>query len=61
MAHRGTIKPDASDRERAPAAFIAALLVVLAVIIAGSLYLTVVRGEALFLDLAGLSGLLFCF
>ena len=37
------------------------LLVVLAVIIAGSLYLTVVRGEALFLDLAGLSGLLFCF
>ncbi len=45
----------------APAGLGTALLVLVSAIVAGGLYLIVVRGDALFLDLAALSGLLFCF
>jgi hypothetical protein len=45
----------------APAGFGTALLLLVALILGGGLYLVAVRGDALFLDLAALSGLLFCF
>ena len=45
----------------APAGFGTALLLLVALILGGGLYLIAVRGDALFLDLAALSGLLFCF
>lgn len=45
----------------APAGFGTALLLFIGMIVGGGLYLIAVRGDALFLDLASLSGLLFCF
>lgn len=45
----------------APAGFGTALLLMVGAIVAGGLYLVAVRGDALFLDMASLSGLLFCF
>lgn len=45
----------------APAGFGVALLLLVGAILAGGFYLIAVRGDALFLDLAALSGLLFCF
>jgi hypothetical protein len=36
-------------------------LLLIALIVGGGLYLIAVRGDALFLDLASLSGMLFCF
>ncbi|MGD9667981.1 MAG: hypothetical protein AB7U75_02880 [Hyphomicrobiaceae bacterium] len=45
----------------APAGFGTALLLLIGMIVGGGLYLIAVRGDALFLDLASLSGLLFCF
>jgi hypothetical protein len=45
----------------APAGVGTALLVLVGVIVGGGLYLLAVRGDALFLDLAALSGMLFCF
>ncbi len=50
-----------SETIQAPAGFGTALLLMVALIIGGGLYLIAVRGDALFLDLAALSGLLFCF
>ncbi|MCB1505899.1 MAG: hypothetical protein KDJ47_13060 [Hyphomicrobiaceae bacterium] len=49
------------DVVRAPAGVGTALAVVVGLILAGGLYLIAVRGDALFVDLAALSGLLFCF
>lgn len=46
---------------RVPARVAVALAVIVGLVIAGGIYLVWVRGDALFLDLAGLSGLLFCF
>lgn len=58
----GIKEPNAKDAViHAPAGFGAAILVLTGAIIGASLYLTAVRGDALFLDLAALSGLLFCF
>lgn len=50
-----------ADVIRAPAGFGTALVVLVGLIVGGGIYLAVVRGDALFLDLAALSGLLFCF
>ncbi len=49
------------DIIRAPAGVGTALLLLIALIVAGGLYLIAVRGGALFVDLASLSGMLFCF
>lgn len=49
------------DVIRAPAGFGTALMVLVGLIVGGGLYLALVRGDALFLDLAALSGLMFCF
>lgn len=46
---------------RAPAGFGTALVLFVGLIVGGGLYLIAVRGDALFLDLAALSGMLFCF
>lgn len=46
---------------RVPVPVAVALAVVVGLVIAGGIYLIWVRGDALFLDLAGLSGFLFCF
>lgn len=47
--------------DRVPGGVLVALLVVGALLVSGALYLIAVRGDALFVDLAGLSGALFCF
>ena len=49
------------DIIRAPAGLGTAFLLLIALIVGGGLYLIAVRGDALFLDLASLSGMLFCF
>lgn len=56
-----TSHADCSSMSRAPAAIAAVLALIIALVVAGGMYLTWVRGDALFLDLAGLSGFLFCF
>ena len=45
----------------APAGVGTALMLIVGAIVAGGLYLVAVRGDALFVDLAALSGMLFCF
>lgn len=47
--------------ERAPRGVGLGLAVVVALLLSGGLYLILVRGDAIFLDLAALSGLMFCF
>ncbi len=55
-------KPETQDSViRAPAGFGTALLLLIGAIVGGGLYLIAVRGDALFIDLAALSGMLFCF
>lgn len=46
---------------RAPRGVGIALLICVSLLVLGGFYLLSVRGDALFLDLAALSGLLFCF
>lgn len=50
-----------SALEHAPRGLGTALVLVLGLILGGGLYLAAVRGDAILLDLAALSGLLFCF
>ncbi|MCB1529145.1 MAG: hypothetical protein KDJ45_15800 [Hyphomicrobiaceae bacterium] len=52
---------DTGDVIRAPRGVGVALLLFVGLIALGGFYLLIVRGDALFLDLAALSGLLFCF
>lgn len=47
--------------ERAPKGVGTLLVLVVGLILVGGLYLVAVRGEVLFLDLAALSGMMFCF
>lgn len=47
--------------EHAPRGLGTALALVLGLIVGGGIYLAAVRGDAILLDLAALSGLLFCF
>lgn len=55
-------EPEAEERlQRAPRGFGTALGIVVALIVGAGLYLIAVRHEALFIDLAALSGMLFCF
>ncbi len=55
-------QPEVDQRlQRAPDGFGTALAVVVALIVGAGLYLIAVRHEALFVDLAALSGMLFCF
>lgn len=49
------------DVLHAPKGFATSLALFVLAIVAVALYLIVVRGEALFVDLAALSGMLFCF
>lgn len=49
------------DIERAPKGLGTALALGVLALVAGGLYLIAVRHEALFVDLAALSGMLFCF
>ncbi len=49
------------DIQHAPRGLGTALAFGVLAIVGGALYLIAVRGEALFVDLASLSGMLFCF
>jgi hypothetical protein len=49
------------DIQHAPRGLGTALAFGVLAIVGGALYLIAVRGEALFVDLAALSGMLFCF
>ncbi|MGD9785233.1 MAG: hypothetical protein AB7E80_05565 [Hyphomicrobiaceae bacterium] len=58
----GSREPDGSPPpEATPRAALMMAGAVSILLVAAALYLLAVRGDALFLDLAGLSGLLFCF
>ncbi len=49
------------EKIRAPRGVGTALTVFVALVVVAAVYLIAVRREALFVDLAGLSGMLFCF
>ena len=59
--HNEPARDAGGDVIHAPAGLGTALVLVVGLIVGGGLYLAAVRGDALFLDLAALSGLLFCF
>lgn len=52
---------DGADLIRAPRGVGCALAMLIGLIIAGGIYLIAVRGDAIFLDLAAISGIMFCF
>jgi hypothetical protein len=52
---------DVATRDRMPAAVRRLLFCVIALLLAGALYLIAVRGQALLVDLSGLSQRIFCF
>ena len=62
ILERKTEMPNGQDPViRAPAGLGMVLLLLVGAIVGGCLYLVAVRGEALFVDLAALSGMLFCY
>jgi len=52
---------DAATRDRTPAAVRRLLFGAVGLVMAGALYLIAVRGQALLVDLSGLSQRIFCF
>lgn len=59
-AKGGNVRPR-GDVIRAPRGVGISLALLVTVLVGAAIYLAAVRREALFVDLAGLSGLLFCF
>lgn len=52
---------DGTGLIRAPRGVGRALAVMIGLLVAGGIYLVAVRGDAIFLDLAAISGIMFCF
>jgi hypothetical protein len=61
MATQSQMRGVDAARERMPARMRWALLAVVGLVLAGALYLISVRGQALLVDLSGLSQRIFCF
>jgi hypothetical protein len=61
MATQSQMREVDAARERMPARMRWALLAVVGLVLAGALYLISVRGQALLVDLSGLSQRIFCF
>jgi hypothetical protein len=61
MASQSQMHEAGATRDKMPAAVRRALFGVIALVLAGALYLISVRGQALLVDLSGLSQRIFCF
>jgi hypothetical protein len=61
MALQDHIEITRGERERMPAGLRYAVFGAVGLLLTGALYLIAVRGEALLVDLAALSGRIFCF
>ena len=61
MARQAQVRDVETRRDRMPAGVRWALLGVVGTLFAGALYLIAVRGQALLVDLQGLSQRIFCF
>ena len=61
MATQSRIDANGTERDRMPAPLRYAVFGTLGLLMTGALYLIVVRGEALLIDLSGLAGRIFCF
>ncbi len=61
MASQSQMHEADTARDKMPAAVRRALFSVIGLVFAGALYLIAVRGQALLVDLSGLSQRIFCF